>query len=118
MNTELMTVIASATTSAKNVYDLANQMVNKRKGNYLITRGELKMLEVAISRTIERERMSARHELGNTYITYMKESFENVKGIDVNSTLGLILLQEIRDEAQSYMEYLHDFNHLTNFRGI
>lgn len=118
MNTELATIFSSATSGAKNLLDIANTMVNKRKGNQLITKGEMKMLEVAINEAITRERMYARHELGIVYIKNIDETYKVVKNTDINSPIGLILMQEIQSEARSYNNYLNDFDRITGFRGF
>ena len=115
MKAELVTVVSAATTGVKNVYDITNQLISKRKRNKLITKGEMHCLEVKIAEAIGQAKQDARHALSLSAQDKLWESYSRIVERDPNSPFGLAAFELFREELQSYNSYNKSFDRLTDF---
>lgn len=116
MGTELVTVVSAATTGVKNICDITNQLINKRKQNKLITKGEMDCLKIKVNEAICQAKQNARHNFSLSAQDKLLESYTRIGEHDLNSPFGLIALELLRDELQAYILYGQDFDRLTSLR--
>lgn len=114
---ELITTTASLTTAFKNVYDISNNLIIMRKQHKLISAGQLRQLGVAISRAIEEERMAGMHSLMMKGRELLIDSFNQIQ-YHVNTDLGDMLLETVKEEARYYKGYWDDYDRLTRVGGF
>lgn len=111
-----VSTITALSTAVKNVTDVTTVMLSGRKRNKLITKGQMRQLEVYIDRVVYNERMLAVGDLFKTVQTNLIESCNRIKGYE-NTFVGDLLLEIISEEAVIYKRIIDDFIHTGNGRG-
>lgn len=113
MNTELINVVSATTTGVKNILDIINQVINKRKQSILISKWDMHCLEIKIAETFMQARQDARHRLSLSAQDKLWKSYSRIVERDPNSHFGMVALELFRDEVRAYISYNNSFDRLT-----
>ena len=118
---DLIPIAASLTSAAKNVYDIATDMISTRKQNRLITSAQIRRFKNAIDEALERERQKARiegvHALETSARNMIIDSYKQVESYG-NSPIGIMLLETVRDEMRFLQGYVDDYDRNTKVGGL
>lgn len=114
MNTmsEIITTAAGATTVVNNAISIVDYIISNRKQNKIIKAAQIKQLEVAVYRVVQIKRANAMHELKAIARRHLIESYNEVKEY-LNTPIGDLLLDSLRDEVEHFRCYYNDFDALT-----
>lgn len=116
MVTEIVTTTSALTTAVKNAHDITTGLINTRKQNRLISTGQLNRLNISIQEAIVADRMKGMHTLETYGRNCLMDSYHQIEE-HLNTPLGDMLLETIRDELRFYESCLIDFERSTRNGG-
>lgn len=107
-----VTTVTALTTAVKNAVDVTNTMISVRKRNQLVTSAQIQYYKNTIRETLNADRMRAVHALTTNQRNYLIDSMKQVSEY-VNTPIGPMLLETLRDEFRDLRRCIDDYTRLT-----